>query len=83
MDKTNTRPSTKIIVDMDEALKRHNAATGEELNQITFAERYGITTMTHGNYRAGKTPDVLRMLLDIIETTGMRFTELVKRRSDV
>jgi len=68
----------KLYVNIDKAKAEYNKKNNSALTQMEFCKKFGITTMTYNNYKAGKKPDYLRTLHDLMKETGLQYNQIIK-----
>lgn len=67
----------KLYVDIDKARAEYNKKN-TPLTQMAFCKKFGITTMTYNNYKAGKTPAYLRTIHELMKEADLKYNELIK-----
>jgi len=70
----------KLKFEIDKARDTFNEKATSPLSQMAFCKKFGITTMTYNNYKAGKIPDSIRLIDELLNETGLEFNELIKRK---
>lgn len=74
---------TKLIIDVDGALKEHNAKNPEnKMKRKELAEKLDLAYQSLTNYQGGKIPDIVGVIYRIIEITGVDFKNLVKPKNE-
>lgn len=71
----------KLCIDLDRAIEVYNEKNKETpLTKELLARELGVTYQSLVNYQNGRTPVVVGFIIDVMEKTGIKFSELIKEK---
>jgi len=73
----------KLVIDIDKAIDIHNSIDKENpINRKDLAEMIGKKYQDLVNMKAGRTPNFLVVLNNILSVTGAKYEDIVKEQKD-
>lgn len=75
------KQTKKLIIDIKKAIEVHNEKNPDsKIDKKALAEKLGLTYQSLTNYQGGRIPEIVGNINEIINLTGVSFSDLVKHK---
>lgn len=82
MDKKKDENKKDMYIDIDKAIEVYNEKNPDDkITRRILAERLGCNYQSLTNYQGGKIPDMVGIIDELINLTGLSFCDIVKDKN--